>query len=87
MFILSISKSNPILLYLTTLTNIYSIRGSEIISILELYILPQLSFARYITKGVQMSGNVFRGFNTIIRVYNSSTSDGLIATKETLILI
>ena len=34
-----------------------------------------------------MNKNVFRGFNTIIRVYNSSTPDGLIATKGTLIPI
>ena len=81
------SKSNPVLLYLTTLTNIYSIRGLEIISILELYILLQLSFARYITKSIQIGRNVFRGFNTIIRVYNSSTPDGPIAAEGTLIPI
>ena len=34
-----------------------------------------------------MGGNVFRGFDTIIRVYNSSTLDSLIAAKETLIPI
>ena len=34
-----------------------------------------------------MNRDVFRGFNTIIRVYNSSAPDGLIATKEILIPI
>ena len=34
-----------------------------------------------------MDRNIFKGFNTIIRVYNSNTLYGLIVTKETLIPI
>ena len=34
-----------------------------------------------------MGRNIFRGFDTIIRVYNSSTPDDLIAAKGTLIPI
>ena len=47
----------------------------------------QLSFTGYITKVVRMEGNTFRGFNTIIRVYDNSALDSLIVTKGTLIPI
>ena len=47
----------------------------------------QLSFTRYITKFVQIEGNVFKDFNTIVRVYDNNGPDSLTVPKEILIPI